>query len=296
MPQDYKNYLNLLNNQQREAVLHTEGANLVLAGAGSGKTRVLIYKLLHILIEKKATSDQIMAVTFTNKAALEMKSRVIKLFGNPVDTMWLGTFHSLSLKILKKHAELVGLKSNFTILDTDDQLNLLKQICKFLNIDTKEKSPKYYLNIIDNSKNKLINFQNLKNYSDINLEKIFKLYQSELLRLNCVDFSDLLLHCLTIFKKNKEVLEIYQNKFKYILVDEYQDINNIQQKWLEYLYKKNKNICCVGDDDQSIYSWRGADVTNLLEFKKNFQTPNIIRLEQNYRSTKKFKKEIKTKT
>ena len=151
MPQDYKNYLNLLNNQQREAVLHTEGANLVLAGAGSGKTRVLIYKLLHILIEKKATSDQIMAVTFTNKAALEMKSRVIKLFGNPVDTMWLGTFHSLSLKILKKHAELVGLKSNFTILDTDDQLNLVKQICKSLDVDTKEKSPKYYLNIIDNS-------------------------------------------------------------------------------------------------------------------------------------------------
>ncbi len=289
MTENINNYLNLLNNQQSEAVKSSDGALLVLAGAGSGKTRVLIYKILHLLVEKKAFPNQILAVTFTNKASLEMKSRVSKLLNYPIDKMWLGTFHSLSAKILRFHCDLVGLKSNFIILDSDDQLKLIRQICEREKIDVKEKPPKYYLAAIDNFKNKGIFADKLKSnkYSnDENVVKIYKLYQEELIRLNCVDFGDLILLCLKIFNENNEVLVKFQKQFKYILVDEYQDINNVQQKWLEVLYNGQKNICCVGDDDQSIYSWRGADVSNLLNFKKNFDNPKIIRLEQNYRSTK----------
>ncbi len=289
MSEKLKNYLDLLNNQQRMAVESTEGSMLVLAGAGSGKTRVLTYKILHLLIKKLAFPGQILAVTFTNKAALEMKSRVSNLLKYPIDKMWLGTFHSLSAKILRNHCELVGLKSNFIIIDTDDQIKLIKQICENEKIDTKEKTPKYYLSIIDSYKNKGLNNDELINtHSKKNniLIKIYTLYQQELLRLNCVDFGDLILFCIKIFKENKNVRLKYQNIFKYILVDEYQDINNVQQKWLEIIYKGKKNIFCVGDDDQSIYSWRGADVTNLLNFEKNFSKPQIIRLEQNYRSTK----------
>ena len=279
-----------MNNNQRKAVLNTEGACLILAGAGSGKTRVLTYRLLHLLVEEKAFPNQILAVTFTNKASLEMKFRVMNLLHRPIDNMWLGTFHSLSLKILRINSELVGLRSNFTVLDTEDQINLIKQICKRENIDTKEKTPNYFLSIIDNYKNKLITASSLrtnkKKQSENNVIKIYKMYQQDLTRLNCVDFGDLLLYCIEIFKKDKEILEKYQNQFKYILVDEYQDINNIQQVWLENLYAKHKNICCVGDDDQSIYSWRGADISNLLRFEKNFLNSNIMRLEQNYRSTK----------
>ena len=283
-----KNYLDLLNNAQKEAVLHTEGSTLVLAGAGSGKTRVLIYKLLHLLSQKKAFPSQILAVTFTNKAALEMKNRVQKILNIELGRIWLGTFHSLSAKILRLNSELVNLNSNFIILDSDDQLKLIKQICENENIDTKEKSPKYYQSVIDNLKNKSIDPINYKakNKDEKIISKIYNIYQKELIRLNCVDFGDLLLHTINIFKKDKKVLEKYQKQFKYILVDEYQDINNIQQIWLEYLYGYNKNICCVGDDDQSIYSWRGANVSNLLNFENNFQNTKIIRLEQNYRSSK----------
>ena len=290
MIENLKNYLNLLNNQQRKAVVNSKGSTLVLAGAGSGKTRVLTFRILHLLIEKLAFSNQILAVTFTNKAASEMKIRVSNLLNYPIDKMWLGTFHSLSAKILRAHAELVGLKSNFIIIDSDDQLKLIKQICEHKNIDIKEKPPKYFATVIDNYKNKGIFPQSVKSpkgkKGEENIAIIYKLYQEELLRLNCVDFGDLILFCIKIFKENKEVCSKYQNLFKFILVDEYQDINNVQQQWLEFFYQGHKNICCVGDDDQSIYSWRGADVNILLNFEKNFSKPLIIRLEQNYRSTK----------
>ena len=290
MSENTSNYLNSLNESQREAVEIISGATLVLAGAGSGKTRVLTYKLLHLLIKKILKPSQILAVTFTNKAASEMKSRVSKMLNFPIDRMWLGTFHSLSLKILRQHYEKVGLKQNFIIIDTDDQIKLIKKICDQENIDSKEIPPKFFASAIDNLKNKGIFFNELKvnkyRNNDEELRKVYKMYQKELVRINCVDFGDLILLCIKLFKDNKEVREYYQNLFNYILVDEYQDINFIQQKWLEYLYQGHKNICCVGDDDQSIYSWRGADVTNLLEFQKNFQSPKIIRLEQNYRSTK----------
>jgi len=284
------NYLQFLNKFQREAVENNSGATLVLAGAGSGKTRVLTYKLLHLLAKKILKPNQILAVTFTNKAASEMKSRVSKMLNFPIDKMWLGTFHSLSLKILRKHCEKVGLKKNFVIIDTDDQLKLIKKICEQQNIDIKDISPKFFSNAIDNLKNKGVFFNELKpnkyRNNDEELRLVYKIYQQELNRINCVDFGDLILLCIKLFKTNDDVKKYYQNLFHFILVDEYQDINFIQQKWLEYLYEGHKNICCVGDDDQSIYSWRGADVTNLLEFKKNFNKPKIIRLEQNYRSTK----------
>ncbi len=283
-------YLDLLNKEQRKAVETTDGSLLVLAGAGSGKTRVLTFRILHILYSKLANPSQILAVTFTNKAANEMKSRIANLINLPIDRMWVGTFHSLSLRILRQHYDEVGLKKNFVIIDTDDQLKLIKKICEAEKIDTKEISAKYYLNNIDSFKNKGIGPEALKENkyrkNDAEIRKIYNIYQVELNRLNLVDFGDLILHCIKIFKKNNHILSKYQNFFKYIHVDEYQDINPIQQLWIEYLYKGSKNICCVGDDDQSIYSWRGADVTNLLNFEKNFSKNKIIRLEQNYRSTK----------
>ena len=285
-----QNYLKLLNTEQRKAVESTNGPLLVLAGAGSGKTRVLTYRILHILYNKLATPSQILAVTFTNKAANEMKLRIAKLINLPIDRMWVGTFHSLSLRILRNHYEEVGLKKNFLIIDTDDQLKLIKNICEAERIDTKEVSAKYYLNTIDSLKNKGITSNQLKENkyrkNDPELRKIYNIYQAELLRLNIVDFGDLILHCINIFQKNNNILKKYQNFFKYIHVDEYQDINPIQQTWIKYLYHGNKNLCCVGDDDQSIYSWRGADVSNLLNFESNFSKTKIIRLEQNYRSTK----------
>ena len=283
-------YLDLLNTEQRKVVEKIFGSILVLAGAGSGKTRVLTYKILHLLYKKLATPSQIIAVTFTNKAASEMKARIAKIINLPIDRMWVGTFHSLSLKILRNHYEEVGLKKNFLIIDTDDQLKLIKNICEIEKIDTKEISAKYFLNAIDSFKNKGITFDDLKENKyrkyDQEIRTVYKIYQSELLRLNSLDFGDLILYCINIFKRNKKILQKYQNSFKFILVDEYQDINPIQQMWIHYLYQGHKNICCVGDDDQSIYSWRGADVSNLLNFEKNFSDVEIIRLEQNYRSTK----------
>ena len=290
MSEDSHKYLDLLNNEQRGAVESTNGPLLVLAGAGSGKTRVLTFRILHILLNNLANPSQILAVTFTNKAANEMKTRIAKLVNLPVDRMWVGTFHSLSLRILKQHYEEVGLKKNFLIIDTDDQLKLIKNICEVEKIDTKEVSAKYYLNVIDSYKNKGINYESLKENkyrkNDVELRKIYKIYQSELLRLNMVDFGDIILHCIKVFQININVLKKYQSFFKYIHVDEYQDINPVQQAWIRYLYLGHKNICCVGDDDQSIYSWRGADVSNLLNFEKNFSKAKIVRLEQNYRSTK----------
>jgi len=290
MTENLNNYLESLNKSQREAVENISGATLVLAGAGSGKTRVLTYKLLHLLFTKTLKPNQILAVTFTNKAAAEMKSRVSNMLNFPIDRMWLGTFHSLSLKILRKNYEKVGLKQNFVIIDTDDQVKLIKKICEQEKIDSKDISPKFFASAIDSLKNKGIFFNELKENkyrkNDEELRKVYKVYQQELQRINCVDFGDLIMLCIKLFKTNNNIRKYYQNLFHFILVDEYQDINYIQQRWLEFLYEGHKNICCVGDDDQSIYSWRGADVTNLLEFKKNFNKTKLIRLEQNYRSTK----------
>ncbi len=284
------NYLQDLNSAQKDAVINTDGPILVVAGAGSGKTKVLTSRIAHIIKNKKAFPNQILSVTFTNKAAKEMHSRVSRILkSEAVGLTWLGTFHSICAKILRKHAKAAGLNSNFTILDTDDQIRLIKNICKSENIDTKKLSPKLILTIIDKWKNNGWYPKNvILNKKDV-FEKIilpvYKIYQQKLKDLNCCDFGDLILHCVNILEENKDICEIYNKNFKYILVDEYQDTNYIQSKWLNILAKLNKNICCVGDDDQSIYSWRGAEIKNFLEFDKVYENTKIIRLEENYRST-----------
>ncbi len=283
-------YLNNLNDNQKEAALYTDGPLLIVAGAGSGKTRVLTSRIAHLIKQHKAFPNQILAVTFTNKAAKEMQIRVSKLLKKEATGLpWLGTFHSISAKLLRKHADAVGLKSNFSIIDQSDQERLIKNICKSENIDTKKISPKYILAIIDKWKNKgfypddvIIKKSNPLEQSFL---EIYKIYQQKLIDLNATDFSDLILHTVKIFKNYKDISELYSKKFKYILVDEYQDTNFIQSEWLKYLSKHNKNICCVGDDDQSIYSWRGAEIKNFLEFDKVYENTKIIRLEKNYRST-----------
>ena len=282
--------LGFLNNQQLLAVKKTKQSCLVLAGAGSGKTRVLTMRIYYILASKLALPNQILSVTFTNKAANEMRSRVGDMFNRSLEGWWVGTFHSICAKILRSYAQEVGLKNDFVIIDKEDQIKLIKNICEIEKINTSEKNPNYFLSFIDRFKNESLTANDINNMKEKKYEKnvikIYNIYEKELLRLNCCDFGNLILHCISIFRNNKNILKRYQNQFKYILVDEYQDINFAQQKWLKYLYEGHKNICCVGDDDQSIYSWRGADVSNLLNFDKNFSKPLIIRLEQNYRSTK----------
>ena len=283
-------YLLNLNEKQQEAVLHLDGPLLIVAGAGSGKTKVLTSRIAHIIRSHKAFSSQILAVTFTNKAAKEMQIRVSKLLRKEATGLpWLGTFHSISAKILRKHAEAAKLKSNFTIIDQDDQARLIKNICKAENIDIKKISPKYILAVIDKWKNKGFYPEDVKLKKTEVLEKnfltIYKIYQQKLIDLNSADFSDLILHTVKIFKNYNDISSIYSKKFKYILVDEYQDTNFIQSEWLKYLSAANMNLCCVGDDDQSIYSWRGAEIKNFLEFDKSYKNTKIIRLEKNYRST-----------
>ena len=283
-------YLLNLNEKQQEAVKTLEGPLLVVAGAGSGKTKVLTSRIVHIIRSHKAFSSQILAVTFTNKASKEMQIRVSKLLKRDATGLpWLGTFHSISAKILRKHADAVGLKSNFTIIDQDDQLRLIKNISKSENIDIKKISPKYILAIIDKWKNKGMYPEDVilkkKDILEKNFLKIYKIYQQKLLDLNSTDFSDLILHTLKILETQEDIRKLYSKKFKYILVDEYQDTNLIQSKWLKYLSLEYNNICCVGDDDQSIYSWRGAEIKNFLEFDKIYKNTKIIRLEKNYRST-----------
>ena len=283
-------YYNNLNENQKEAVSHLNGPLLIVAGAGSGKTRVLTSRIAHIIKKNKAFPNQILAVTFTNKAAKEMQIRVSKLLKKEATGLpWLGTFHSISAKLLRKHAAAVGLKSNFSIMDQEDQIKLIKNICKAENVDIKKISPKYILAIIDKWKNKGFypNDVTLKRKDPLekNFLNIYKIYQQKLIDLNAADFSDLILHTVKIFEKYKDISEMYSKKFKYILVDEYQDTNFIQSEWLKHLAKYNQNICCVGDDDQSIYSWRGAEIKNFLEFDKIYENTKIIRLEKNYRST-----------
>ena len=283
-------YLKNLNDAQKNAVLSTEGPLLIVAGAGSGKTKVLTSRIAHIIKTKNAFPNQILAVTFTNKAAKEMHSRVSKILGaSAVGLSWLGTFHSICAKLLRKHASAVKLKSNFTIIDTDDQIRLIKNICKAENIDVKQLAPRYIIAIIDKWKNKGLYPQevsvNKKDIYEKTILPVYKIYQQKLVELNACDFGDLILHSVKILEKNKDIREIYCKNFKYILVDEYQDTNYIQSKWLNLLAERNRNLCCVGDDDQSIYSWRGAEIKNFLEFDKTYKDTKVIRLEQNYRST-----------
>tara|TARA_B100001121_G_scaffold301147_1_gene311916 strand:- start:3822 stop:5855 length:2034 start_codon:yes stop_codon:yes gene_type:complete len=283
-------YLKNLNKAQKEAVMHLEGPLLIVAGAGSGKTKVLTSRIANIIRENKAFPNQILSVTFTNKAAKEMQNRVAKLLGSAaVDLSWLGTFHSICAKLLRKHASAANLNSNFTIIDADDQIRLIKNICKAENIDVKQLAPRFILAIIDKWKNKGFYpnevIINQKDIFEKTILPIYKIYQQKLLDLNSCDFGDLILHTVKIFERKPEIREIYSKNFKFILVDEYQDTNFIQSKWLNLLAEKNNNICCVGDDDQSIYSWRGAEIKNFLEFDKIYKNTKIIRLEQNYRST-----------
>jgi len=283
-------YLKYLNNAQKEAVLYLDGPLLIVAGAGSGKTKVLTSRIAHIIKEKKAFPNQILSVTFTNKAAKEMQNRVSKMLGSAATSLsWLGTFHSICAKILRKHATAVNLNSNFTIIDTDDQTRLVKNICKSENIDIKQLAPKFILAIIDRWKNKGYYPSEVKvNNKDIyekTILPLYKIYQQKLIDLNSCDFGDLILHTVKILENYPDIRQIYKTNFKYILVDEYQDTNFIQSKWLNLLSEKTKNLCCVGDDDQSIYSWRGAEIKNFLEFDQVYKNTKVIRLEQNYRSS-----------
>nr|WP_179497380.1 UvrD-helicase domain-containing protein [Sphingopyxis sp. JAI108] len=284
-------YLQGLNGPQRQAVLTTEGPVLMLAGAGTGKTAALTARLAHIIATRRAWPSEILAVTFTNKAAREMRERIGRMIGDAVEGMpWLGTFHSIAAKMLRRHAELVGLQSNFTILDTDDQLRVLKQLIQAEGLDEKRWPARQLAGLIDKWKNRGLTPADLdasdkEAYADGKGQHFYALYQARLKTLNACDFGDLLLHMLVILKTHRDVLEQYQQRFKYVLVDEYQDTNASQYLWLRLLAQARKNICCVGDDDQSIYSWRGAEVANILRFEKDFPGATVIRLEQNYRST-----------
>ena len=262
-----QNYLSNLNKNQIEAIINPDGPCLVVAGAGSGKTKVLTSRVVHIIKEKKAWPNQILCVTFTNKAAKEMQNRIASTLNEKVSSLpWLGTFHSVCAKLLRRHPESVGLNSRFTIIDQEDQLRLIKNISKAENIDVKKIAPKFILSFINQWKNKGLLPEKVITKKTVPLEKailnVYKFYQERLKILNSCDFGDLILLCVTMFEKNHDILELYLNNFKYILVDEYQDANYIQSKWLNLLTGEKNNICCVGDDDQSIYSWRGAEIRN----------------------------------
>ncbi|NQV84756.1 MAG: UvrD-helicase domain-containing protein [Rhodospirillales bacterium] len=289
-PQGDAWYLSTLNDSQREAVQTLDGPLLVLAGAGTGKTRVLITRLAHILMQGRAHPGEILAVTFTNKAAREMRERVAALVNRPVEGWWVGTFHATAARILRKHAEAVGLKSNFTILDADDQVRLIKQVMVRHDIDDKKFPARAMNGILQRWKDRgwtpgtVPQSESIATADGAALA-VYIDYQDELLRLNAADFGDLLLHGLSLFQDNPDILREYQKRFRYLLVDEYQDTNVSQYLWLRLLAQEHKNICCVGDDDQSIYSWRGAEVENILRFEHDFPGANIVRLERNYRST-----------
>ena len=285
------NLIENLNKEQKEAVLNIEGPNLIVAGAGSGKTRVLTTRLIHIINQKKAWPNQLLCVTFTNKAAKEMQNRVMQYIkGSSNAVPWLGTFHSISVKFLRRHAEALDYKSNFTILDTDDQKKLIRNIVKGEDLDAKKFSPQLIIYHIDQWKNKglLPKDVRLEKSGSIikSILKVYEIYQKKTKDLNAFDFGDLILFCVKLFDEHKDIREIYKNNFKYILVDEFQDTNFIQNKWLKLLVNDKQNICCVGDDDQSIYSWRGAEIKNFLTFDQIYKNCKVFKLEQNYRSTK----------
>lgn len=280
-----------LNPEQKEAVLHDEGPLLILAGAGSGKTRVITHRIAYLVEHRGVSPRNILAITFTNKAAREMKERVENLLGpHTTRGMWIGTFHSMMARVLRQFAQLLGFSSNFTILDTSEQRTIVKDVTKELNLDTKVFDPKTVLNTISAAKNKLIDVaeyrkRNNDEFWQKNVAKIYAKYQERLKANNSMDFDDLLFYPVKLFKQNKDILEMYQDRFQYIMVDEYQDTNGAQYEIVRLLSKKHKNICVVGDDDQSIYSFRGANVSNILNFEKDFKDAKVIKLEQNYRST-----------
>src|SRR5215203_4292548 len=280
-----------LNPEQREAVEATEGPVLVLAGAGTGKTRVLTTRIAHLIATGKARPFDILAVTFTNKAAREMRERISSLIGPVAEGMqWLGTFHAIGTKILRRHAELVGLRSEFTILGMDDQLRLLKQVIEAENFDEKRWPARQLAQIIDGWKNRGLTHEQVPAgeagaFANGRGGRLYTAYQERLKTLNAADFGDLLTECLRLFRENSDVLIEYQRRFRYMLVDEYQDTNVAQYLWLRLLAQARKNLCCVGDDDQSIYGWRGAEVDNILRFEHDFPGAVVIRLERNYRST-----------
>ena len=283
-------YLARLNPEQRAAVETVDGPLLVLAGAGTGKTRVLTTRFAHILLTRRAFPNQVLAVTFTNKAAKEMRERVGAILGQPAEGLWLGTFHALCARMLRRHAEHVGLQSNFSILDTDDQLRVLKQLMEAGRIDTKRWAPPALMAIIQRWKDRGLTPARISAADDTDFlngqaKTLYAAYQDRLKTLNAADFGDLLLHMTEILRSQPDVLAQYHRMFRYILVDEYQDTNVVQYLWLRLLAQSHKNICCVGDDDQSIYSWRGAEVENILRFEKDFEGAKIVRLESNYRST-----------
>src|SRR5512147_1817949 len=283
-------YVEGLNDTQAEAVQATEGPVLVLAGAGTGKTRVLTTRLAHILATGRARPWQVLAVTFTNKAAREMRERVAALLGCSVEGWWVGTFHATAARMLRSHAELVGLKPNFTILDADDQMRLVKQLQEARNIDPKRTPPRLMMSVIQRWKDRGLTPDRVTEAEGADAVDglalaLYGEYQERLKALNAVDFGDLLLHGLSIFREHPEVAAKYQRQFRYVLVDEYQDTNVAQYLWLRALAQQHRNLCCVGDDDQSIYSWRGAEVGNILRFERDFPGARVIRLECNYRST-----------
>ncbi len=283
-------YLARLNAEQREAVETTEGPLLVLAGAGTGKTRVLTTRFAHILMQNRAFPSQVLAVTFTNKAAREMRERVSAILGREVEGLWLGTFHALCARMLRRHAERVGLAANFSILDADDQMRLLKQVMEAERIDVRRWQPPGMMSVIQRWKDRgvtpaRVGATDSSEFADGRALEIYAAYQARLKALNAVDFGDLLLHVTELMRAEPDVLAQYHRAFRYILVDEYQDTNLVQYLWLRLLAQAHRNICCVGDDDQSIYSWRGAEVENILRFEKDFPGAKIVRLEANYRST-----------
>lgn len=285
VPLTQESYLSKLNEAQKQAVLITDGPLLVLAGAGTGKTNALTTRIAHILHTGLATPGQVLAVTFTNKASQEMRERVAKILGHYLEGLWLGTFHALGVRILRRHGELLGYKDNFTILDTDDQKRLIRQLIKAENIDEKQISVNMVSAMISRWKDRGLNPDMTPSTQGNIVNNLYSQYQERLKILNAMDFGDLLLQCLNLFKLFPGVLKQYQQQFSYILVDEYQDTNVAQYLWLRLLAQGHGNLCCVGDDDQSIYGWRGAEVGNILKFEKDFPTAKIIRLEQNYRST-----------
>src|SRR6267154_812081 len=289
-PDPPESHLAALNEAQCRAIAAVEGAVLVLAGAGTGKTRVLTTRLAHILGIGRAYPGEILAVTFTNKAAREMKERLEAMIGRAADGVWLGTFHSVAARILRRHAEIVGLRSNFTILDSDDQQRLLKQLIAGANIDERRWPARALLGIIERWKDRGLTPDKVPageagDWADGRALQLYRAYQERLATVNAADFGDLLLHNLTLFTENPEILGTYQRRFRYLLVDEYQDTNVAQYLWLRLLAQQRRNLCCVGDDDQSIYGWRGAEVGNILRFETDFPGAQVVRLEQNYRST-----------
>ena len=295
MRQDAPDYLARLNPEQREAVERIDGPLLVLAGAGTGKTRVLTTRFAHILMSRRAFPNQVLAVTFTNKAAREMRERVSAILGHPAEGLWLGTFHALCARMLRRHAELVGLTSSFTILDTDDQMRLLKQVMEAGGIDMKRWPPQGLMAVVQRWKDRGLTPERVTPAEDSDFANnrariLYAAYQERLKQLNTVDFGDLMLHMVEILRGHPDVLAQYHRMFRYMLVDEYQDTNLVQYLWLRLLAQRedpnHRNICCVGDDDQSIYSWRGAEIENILRFEKDFPGARVVRLESNYRSTR----------